>query len=83
MNSVAYRRSLIDVTNTFYTRNVIMYLQKIHFSPFPHGCMKTGNLSTRSTRIPRYAYNGSNYPKHCPIDGIASMDGTTTHATLL
>jgi hypothetical protein len=83
MNSVAYKRSLIYVTNTFYTRNIVMYLQKIHFSPIPHECMKAVNLPTRSTRIPRYAYDGSNYPKHCPIDVIASMDGTTTHATLL
>jgi hypothetical protein len=83
MNSVAYRRSLIYVTNTFYTRNVVMYLQKIHFNPIPHECMKVVNLPTRSMQIPRYAYNGSNYPKHRPIDGIASMDGTTTHVTLL
>jgi hypothetical protein len=83
MNSVAYRRSLIYVTNMFYTRNVVMYLQKIHFSPNPHGCMKAINLPTRSTRIPRYMYNGSNYPKHRPIDGIVSTDGTTTHVTLL
>jgi hypothetical protein len=83
MNSLAYMRSLIYVTNTFYTRNVVMYLQKIHFSPTPHGCIKAVNLPTCSTRIPRYAYNGSNYTKHRPIGGIASMDGTTTHATLL
>jgi hypothetical protein len=76
-------RSLIYVTNTFYTRNAVMYLQKIHFSPILHECMKAVNLSTRSTRIPRYAYNGSNYPKHRPIDDIVSTDGTTTHATLL
>jgi hypothetical protein len=83
MNSVAYKRSLIYVTNTFYTRNAVMYLQKIYFSPIPHACMKAVNLSTRSTRIPRYAYNGSNHPKHRPIDGIVSMDETTTHVTLL
>jgi hypothetical protein len=83
MNSVAYRRSLIYVTNTFYTRNAVMYLQKIHLSPNPHECMKAVNLSTCSTRIPRYTYNGSNYPKHRPIDDIASTDETTTHATLL
>jgi hypothetical protein len=83
MNSMAYSRSLIYVTNTFYMRNAVMYLQKIHFSPNSHACMKEVNLSTRSTRIPRYAYNGSNHPKHRPIDGIASTDGTTTHATLL
>jgi hypothetical protein len=83
MNLVVYRRSHIYVTNTFYTRNIVMYLQKINFSPIPHECMKVVNLSTRSTRILRYAYNGSNYPKHHPIDGIASTDGTTTHATLL
>jgi hypothetical protein len=83
MNSAAYMRSLIYVTNTFYTRNVVMYLQKIHFSPFPHECMKGVNLPTRSTQIPRYAYNGSNYPKYHPIDDIASTDETTTHAILL
>jgi hypothetical protein len=83
MNSVAYRRSLIYVTNMFYTRNAVMYLQKIHFSLIPHECMEAVNLSTRSTRIPGYAYNGSNYPKHRPIDSIASTDGTTTHVTLL
>jgi hypothetical protein len=83
MNSVAYMRSLIYVTNTFYTKNAVMYLQKIYFSPIPHAYMKAVNLSTCSTRIPRYVYNGSNYPKHHPIDDIASTDGTTTHATLL
>jgi hypothetical protein len=83
MNLVAYRQSLIHVTNTVYMRNVVMYLQKIHFSPNPHECMKAVNLSTRSTRIPKYTYNGSNYPKHRPIGGIASTDGTTTHVTLL
>jgi len=36
-------------------------------------------LSTRSTRIPRYVYNGSNYPNHRPIDGIASTDGRPIH----
>jgi hypothetical protein len=83
MNSMAYRRSLIYVTNMFYTRNVVMYLQKIHFSLIPHECMKAVNLPTRSTRIPRYVYNGSSYPKHRSIDGIASTDETTTHAILL
>jgi hypothetical protein len=83
MNLVAYRRSLIYITNTFYTRNAVMYLQKSHFSPKPYACMKAVNLSTRSTQIPRYAYNGSNHPKHRPIDVIASTDGTTTHVTLL
>jgi hypothetical protein len=48
MNSVAHRRSLIYVTNMFYMRNVVMYLQKIYFIPIPHECMKAVNLPTRS-----------------------------------
>jgi hypothetical protein len=49
-----------------------MYMQKIHFSLNPNECMKVVNLSIRSIRIPRYAYNGSNYPSHRPIDGIVT-----------